>query len=151
MSYPFYLMDTNYQIKGNSETLYEFKMVYNFHSKIDIELLRLLESEPKGIYVFVRITKQLQEENNLVNPTISPIGQLIHQREFSLEFLKSKMNFRDGLFADFIYFLKCADDKVVDKIYEDLGLYNYTLSVVLRSGDYGQYKYGRVSDPEFFA
>ena len=25
------------------------------------------------------------------------------------------------------------------------------LSVVLRSGDYGQYKYGRVSDPEFFA
>jgi hypothetical protein len=126
MNYPFYLIDTNYQIKGNSETLYEFKMVYNFHSKIDKELLGLLEAEPKGIYVFARITKQLQEGYNMANPTISPIGQLIHQQDFSLEYLKSKMTFRDGLFADFIYFLKCADEKAVNIIYEDLELYPYS-------------------------
>jgi hypothetical protein len=105
---------------GESGNIHEFKMVYNFHDKNEIELLRLLESKPKGIFVFARITRQLPDQNDWAQPTISPIYKLIHQQGYSLEFIKSKMIYGNGSIADFIYFKECVDENVLESISKDL-------------------------------
>ena len=119
------MIDTKYLLKGSSSTIHELKLVYNFHDKNEIELLRLLESKPKGFFVFARITKQLPEQNDWAQPTISPIYQLIHQQGYSLEFLKRKMIYGNGSIADFIYFKECTNEDETERIIKDLALVNY--------------------------